>query len=93
MRVALYARYSSDQQNARSAEDQLQALRLLVQARGWSVAEEFADLGISGATLSNRHGVQQLLRAAERGAFDVCSLKRWTGYRATRRGRRTSTSA
>ncbi|WP_407059711.1 recombinase family protein [Brevundimonas bacteroides] len=71
MRVALYARYSSDQQNARSAEDQLQALRLLVQARGWSVVEEFSDLGISGANLSNRPGVQQLLRGAERGAFDV----------------------
>ena len=71
MRVALYARYSSDQQNARSAEDQLQALRLLVQARGWSVVEEFSDLGISGSNLSNRPGVQQLLRGAERGAFDV----------------------
>ena len=71
MRVALYARYSSDQQNARSAEDQLQALRILVQARGWQVVEEFADLGISGATLSNRPGIQQLMRAAERGAFDV----------------------
>ena len=71
MRVALYARYSSDQQHARSAEDQLQALRLLVQARGWSVVEEFSDLGISGSNLSNRPGVQQLLRGAERGAFDV----------------------
>lgn len=34
MRVALYARYSSDLQNERSAEDQFGALRSVVQARG-----------------------------------------------------------
>ncbi|WP_396595782.1 recombinase family protein [Brevundimonas sp. R86498] len=71
MRVALYARYSSDLQNQRSAEDQFAALRLVVQARGWQEVAAFSDLGISGANLNNRPGVQTLLREAERGAFDV----------------------
>jgi site-specific DNA recombinase len=71
MRVALYARYSSDLQNERSAEDQFGALRAVIQARGWQEVAAFADRGISGANLTNRPGVQTLLREAERGAFDV----------------------
>ena len=71
MRVALYARYSSDLQNERSAEDQFGALRSVVAARGWREVAAFADRGISGATLGNRPGVQTLLQDAENGAFDV----------------------
>ena len=71
MRVALYARYSSDLQNQRSAEDQFAALRLVVQARGWQEVAAFSDLGISGSNLTNRPGVQTLLREAARGGFDV----------------------
>lgn len=71
MRVALYARYSSDLQNERSAEDQFGALRAVAQARGWREVAAFADRGISGATLANRAGVQTLLRAADAGEFDV----------------------
>lgn len=43
MRVALYARYSSDLQNQRSAEDQFAAIRSVIQARGWSEVACFAD--------------------------------------------------
>ena len=71
MRVALYARYSSDLQNERSAEDQFGALRSVAAARGWREVAAFADRGISGAALANRAGVQTLLREAELGAFDV----------------------
>ena len=66
MRVALYARYSSDLQNQRSAEDQFAAVRTIIQARGWTEVACFADRGISGANLANRPGVQSLLREAER---------------------------
>jgi site-specific DNA recombinase len=71
MRVALYARYSSDLQNERSAEDQFAALRTVAIARGWKEVAAFADRGISGATLTNRPGVQTLLHEAEAGGFDV----------------------
>lgn len=71
MRAALYARYSSDLQNERSAEDQLVALRIVAAAKGLSIAREYADHGISGATLSNRPGAVSLLDGASRGQFDV----------------------
>ena len=72
-RVAFYARYSSDLQNERSADDQLAALRIVAAARGLIEGPEcvFADEAISGASLVNRPGVQALLSAAAEGRFDV----------------------
>lgn len=70
-RVALYARYSSDLQNERSAEDQLAALRERATARGWEVVKEYADRGISGASLVTRPAVQALLEHAKGDRFDV----------------------
>ena len=71
MRVALYARYSSDLQSERSADDQLAALRQAVAGRGWTVAAEFADRGVSGSAVTTRPGVQALMRAAAAGDFDL----------------------
>lgn len=73
MRAALYARYSSDLQNDRSAADQLAALRAECGRRGWTVAAEFADEGVSGAALAGRPGVRALLAAcaAAPRPFDV----------------------
>lgn len=71
MRVALYARYSSDLQSERSADDQLAALRQAVQLRGWQVVAEFADRGVSGAAVTTRPGIQDLMKGAAGGAFDV----------------------
>lgn len=70
-RAALYARYSSDLQNERSAEDQLAALRIVAAARGLVVVEEFADRGISGSALANRPAARALLRLAEAGGVDL----------------------
>lgn len=71
MRVALYARFSSDLQNERSADDQLAALRLALAARGWSEAGAYLDRGISGAAIANRPGLQTLLLDAAQGRFDL----------------------
>ncbi len=71
MRVALYARYSSDLQNERSAEAQLDALRAAAGARGWRVTADFADRGISGAAIAGRPQLQDLMRQAASGAFDL----------------------
>lgn len=70
-RVALYARYSTDQQSETSAQDQLNALRSVVQARGWTEVAAFIDEGISGTALVTRPGVQGLMRAAAAGGVDV----------------------
>ncbi|MCV2880370.1 recombinase family protein [Sedimentimonas flavescens] len=70
MRAAIYARYSTDLQNAASIADQVRVCRKLCEANGWQVVEIFADEAISGAT-DQRPGFQQLLRSAMNGAIDV----------------------
>jgi DNA invertase Pin-like site-specific DNA recombinase len=62
MRVALYARVSTSEQDA---ELQLVELRRYVTARGWDLADEFVDRGVSGAAVT-RPARDQLLAAARR---------------------------
>lgn len=69
-RVALYLRVSTDEQ---TIENQRQALRSEAERRGWHVAHEYSDEGISGAKeRSKRPGLDRMLRDATRGRFDVC---------------------
>ena len=42
-RVALYARYSSDQQREASIEDQLRLCRLHAEKQGWTVADSYHE--------------------------------------------------
>jgi site-specific DNA recombinase len=75
MRVACYARYSSDLQRATSIEDQLRVARRYAEGEGWTIDETqiFSDAGISGASIDGRPGLQALLAAAARRPlpFDV----------------------
>ncbi len=61
--AAIYARYSTDRQDARSIDDQLRRCRRFAEERGYSVAVEFSDAAQSGATL-DRAAMQRLLAAA-----------------------------
>jgi site-specific DNA recombinase len=70
LRVAIYARYSSDLQSAASITDQVRICRRLAGERGWQVVEVFADEALSGAS-HLRPGYQQMLQAAMAGRFDV----------------------
>lgn len=69
MRVAIYARYSSDRQSERSIEDQARLCRSRVdQHEGWEAVEVFPDFALSGAT-RDRPGLNALLsRLSE---FDI----------------------
>ncbi|PSJ55961.1 recombinase family protein [Pseudaminobacter soli (ex Li et al. 2025)] len=69
-RVALYARYSSDNQRDASIEDQLRQCRERAAREGWTVAETYSDRAISGASLI-RSGIQSLLAGAQAGRFDI----------------------
>jgi site-specific DNA recombinase len=68
VRVAAYARYSSDQQRDASLEDQLRNCRGLCDRQGWPTPVEFTDAAMSGAR-NDRPGYKRLLDAA--GDFDV----------------------
>src|SRR5688572_26887859 len=69
-RIALYARYSSDNQRDASIDDQLRLCRLYAERQGWTIAENYCDRAISGASLI-RPGIQELITDAQRGRFDI----------------------
>jgi DNA invertase Pin-like site-specific DNA recombinase len=71
-RAALYSRVSTDEQAERgtSLADQQRRTGAYCETNGWEVAEQFVDDGVSGATI-HRPALQQLLRSANAGAFDV----------------------
>jgi site-specific DNA recombinase len=75
MRVAIYARYSSDLQRDTSITDQVAVAREYAERQRWTVLEDrvYTDAGISGASLEGRPGVQALLAAAQQRPqlFDV----------------------
>jgi site-specific DNA recombinase len=78
LRVAAYARYSTDRQNPLSTDDQLAKCRDYARERGWLFPPEhvYTDSEISGATL-DRPGLRLLLAAAESKPrpFDVLLLE------------------
>ena len=70
VRVALYARVSTERQQERgTVGSQLEALRAAADADGHEVIEEFIDDGYSGARL-DRPALDRLRDAAEAGVFD-----------------------
>ena len=68
-RVALYARVSTVNQG-QDVGLQLDELRQVAGQRGWQVAEEFVDEGISGASQS-RPALDRMLDDARRGKLDL----------------------
>ncbi len=72
-RVAGYGRVSTSAQvlEGTSAKEQKRRIIKECQNRGWSLYKFFSDDGISGKRIEKRHGLQQLLKDAERKKFDV----------------------
>ena len=70
MRVAIYARYSSDTQSEASIEDQVRICRARALREGWSVSRVYADYAISGAH-ADRPQLLELLADARSGRFDI----------------------
>ncbi len=71
MNAAIYARYSSDAQNPRSLDDQVNECRAVATKRGWLVADDhvFLDAALSGSD-THRPAYLQLKQAALHGLFD-----------------------
>jgi len=72
MKVAIYARYSSDNQRPESIEDQIMGCQALAAARGYSVdpVHIYRDEAKSGA-LKDRPGLEALLAAARARQFEA----------------------
>ncbi|TCP38015.1 recombinase family protein [Rhodovulum marinum] len=70
-RVAIYARYSSDNQRDASIEDQFRVCREHAKREDWKVVGAFKDAAISGASMILRPGIQNLLQSAQAGELDI----------------------
>lgn len=69
-RASIYARYSTDRQDARSIDDQIRRCRAYADGHGLALAGTYADAALSGAH-RDRPEMQRMLADAERGAFAV----------------------
>src|SRR3984957_1540993 len=76
MRVALYGRVSTAEQNASM---QIEELRDYCQRREWEVADEFVDAGVSGSKES-RPALSRLLADAKRRRFDTVLVYRYDRF-------------
>lgn len=76
MKIALYARVSTDGQDP---EVQLQALRAHATNRGWSIVEEFVDQGYSGAK-ERRPALDRMMKAAWAGKFQAVLVWRFDRF-------------
>ncbi|WP_017998889.1 recombinase family protein [Paracoccus sp. N5] len=70
LRAVIYARYSSDLQNAASIEDQIRLCRERAAREGWQIVGSYEDAATSGASLM-RPGIQRLQQDARERRFDV----------------------
>src|SRR5690606_10852111 len=72
MRVAIYARVSTD---AQTTTNQINALRAVGDRLGWDVVATFIDEGISGAKgREDRPAFDQMLRGIVQGRFDLIAV-------------------
>jgi DNA invertase Pin-like site-specific DNA recombinase len=70
-RVAIYARVSTN--SAQDPAMQIRELREYCKNRGWKIAGEFVDSGISGAT-DSRPQLNRLMADANRCRFDLVAV-------------------
>lgn len=67
----IYARYSTDLQNDRSVEDQIELCRAHASRLGLTVVGSDFDRAKSGASTFGRVGLARIMQQAESGGFDV----------------------
>lgn len=77
MKAALYARVSTN--NGQSPEMQLTELRDYCQRRGFDVASEYVDVGISG-TKDSRPELNRLLAACRKRLVDAVIVYRYDRF-------------
>src|SRR5947208_1403424 len=69
-RVALYARYSSDNQKESSITDQFRNCETRAMREGWTITARYEDKAISG-TVTERPRYQQMLADAKAQHFEI----------------------
>ena len=77
MRAAIYGRVSTN--NGQNPEMQVRELREYCQRRGWQIAGEYVDEGISGAK-EKRPALDRLINDARRRKFDAVVVYRYDRF-------------
>lgn len=77
MRVAIYARRSTEEHQAASLELQISEAKRYIDSKGWALAEQhiYADDAKSRAEFKKRPGLIAMINAAESGAFDAVVIR------------------
>ncbi|GJL99921.1 MAG: resolvase [Methyloligella sp.] len=70
MKIAIYARYSTDMQSEASIEDQIRICKIRAEKEGWDVVQIYTDYALSGASMI-RAGIQGLVQDALAQKFDI----------------------
>ncbi len=70
IKVAIYARYSSDLQREASIEDQIRVCEERAKREGWKIVNCYTDHAVSGARLM-RPGLQMLMQDGAAGEFTI----------------------
>lgn len=76
IRVALYARYSTDKQDKTSIEDQLRQMKALCDKNGWQIVETYHDAAKSSRTLHNRPGLHRLMADMRHKRFNMIMVEK-----------------
>ena len=73
MRAASYSRASTEEQvtEGHSLDAQADSTRRFIESHGWTLVHEYVDAGLSAKRDSARPALEQLLRDAALGRFDV----------------------
>jgi DNA invertase Pin-like site-specific DNA recombinase len=77
MRAGVYARVSTN--NGQNPEMQLEELRAYCQRRGWEIAGEYVDTGISGAK-EHRPALDRLLAGCRKRSVDAVVVYRYDRF-------------
>lgn len=70
-RAAIYARYSTENQNDRSIDDQIALCEEYAARNGYAIAGRYSDAARSGGSMLGRDGLMDLLAAAGRKEFSA----------------------
>jgi site-specific DNA recombinase len=71
MRVAIYARFSSEMQDKRSIDDQVVLCRDFARQHGWTFIDAYPDYAVSGSSVHGRFAFERLVNDAKAGRFDI----------------------
>ncbi|MDA4848603.1 recombinase family protein [Hoeflea poritis] len=71
LKAAIYARFSTDLQNDRSIDDQIELCRTFAAKENLTPVAVFEDRAQSGSTIIGRNGIAKLMRAAQDGQYCV----------------------